>query len=258
MHLHPLPAFSDNYIWTLADDDGNALVVDPGEAAPVLRAAQQGLRPHTLLLTHHHPDHIGGAAELVARWPDLRVIAPEDERITTVTERVGNGDQVETGGLRFRVLEIPGHTRSHIAFASETDNDGWLFCGDTLFSLGCGRMFEGTPPQMLASLDKLAALPGTLQVCCGHEYTLANAAFAQRVEPGNPALRRRAEQAAAQRAAGKPTVPSTLDDERACNPFLRVDAPEVQATVAARLGRAPVDRVEVFAELRQWKDGFRA
>lgn len=259
MQLQPLPALTDNYIWTLADDAGNALLVDPGEAAPVLRAAQQGLRPRTVLLTHHHPDHVGGVAELVARWPDLRVVAPEDERITTATERVGDGDRVEAGGHTFRVLAIPGHTRSHVAFVSEPgDGEDLLFCGDTLFSLGCGRMFEGTSPQMLASLDRLAALPGSLQVCCGHEYTVANATFALRVEPGNPVVRQRAEQAAAQRADGRPTLPSTLADERAGNPFLRVDVPEVQATVAARLGRAPLDRVEVFAELRRWKDDFRA
>lgn len=257
MRLLPLPALSDNYIWTMATPDGEAIVVDPGEAGPVLQSAESGLRPRTVLLTHHHPDHVGGVAELRGRWPDLRVVAPADDRIDTATDRVGEGDAVEAGPWRFRVLSIPGHTRSHVAFASD-DPTGPLFSGDTLFSLGCGRMFEGTAPQMLASLDKLAALPGTLQVCCGHEYTLANAAFALAVEPGNAALAERHRQAGAQREAGRPTLPSTLAGERAANPFLRTDAPAVRATVAGRLGRDPSDRVETFAELRRWKDGFGA
>ena len=257
MRLLPLPALSDNYIWTMATQDGQAVVVDPGDAAPVLRAVDAGLVPHTVLLTHHHPDHIGGVAALRERWPALRVVAPEDDRITTATERAGEGDTVEACPWHFRVLAIPGHTRSHVAFASQ-EPDGPLFCGDTLFSLGCGRMFEGTAPQMLASLDTLAALPGTHLVCCGHEYTLANAAFAQAVEPGNPALVERERQARQQREAGQPTLPSTLAGERAANPFLRTDQPGVQASVASRLGHAPADRVETFAELRRWKDGFSA
>jgi hydroxyacylglutathione hydrolase len=258
MRLRPLPAFSDNYIWTLSHDNGRALVVDPGEAGPVLQAAAEGLRPEAVLLTHHHPDHIGGVGELLQSWPDLRVVAPDDERITTATERVGDRDTVEAIGRRFRVLSIPGHTSSHIAFASAPEDEDLVFCGDTLFSLGCGRMFEGTPAQMLASLERLASLPDSTRICCGHEYTLANAAFASVAEPGNPAVHWRTQQAQAQRAAGQPTLPSTLADERAANPFLRVDAPGIRASIAGRLGHAPTDRVEVFAELRRWKDGFRA
>ena len=259
MHPHPLPALRDNYIWTLVGDDGAAIVVDPGEADPVLQAAADGLRPAAILLTHHHADHVGGTAALCQRWPGLEVFAPADARIPAASRRVAEGDGVAVAGCRFRVLEIPGHTSSHVAFVSEDAAQGGpVFCGDTLFSLGCGRMFEGTPPQMLASLNRLAALPGQARVCCGHEYTLANAAFAAVVEPGNAALARRTAQAAAQRARGEPTVPSRLQDERAANPFLRVDAPEVRRSVAARLGREPADRVEVFAELRRWKDGFQA
>ena len=257
--LRPLPAFSDNYIWTLADDAGNAIVVDPGDAGPVLQAADRGLRPRTVLLTHHHDDHVGGVAMLRERWPDLRVVAPEEERIGTATERTGDGDTVEAGGLRFRVIAIPGHTRSHVAFHHAGEDDGGqLFCGDTLFSLGCGRLFEGTPAQMLASLDRLAALPGGTGICCGHEYTRANAAFARAVEPGNADLLQRSREVDAMRDSGHPSLPSILAVERACNPFLRVDAPGVRAAVAARLGREPRDRVEVFAELRHWKDGFNA
>jgi hydroxyacylglutathione hydrolase len=259
MRPHPLPALGDNYIWTLAADDGACLVVDPGEAGPVLRAADQGLRPAAVLLTHHHADHIGGTDQLRERWPELQVFAPDDDRIPAATRRVSDGETLAVGAWRFQVIAIPGHTRSHVAFVSEDAAQGGpVFCGDTLFSLGCGRMFEGTPPQMLASLDRLAALPGQAQVCCGHEYTVANAAFAGAVEPGNPAVARRAAQAAALRARGEPTVPSTLQDERAANPFLRVDEPEVRHSVASRLGREPDDRVEVFAELRRWKDGFQA
>jgi len=252
MRLHPLPAFADNYIWLLEGGDGGTIVVDPGDAAPVLAACER--QPAAVLLTHHHHDHIGGTADLLRRWPELPVLAPEDERIELPCRRVGDGGQVEVAGWTFDVLAIPGHTVSHIAFSAR----GVLFCGDTLFSLGCGRLFEGTPAQMLASLERLAALPGDTRICCGHEYTLANAAFARQVDPDNPALRRRTEDASAMRDAGLPTLPALLADERAANPFLRIDAPAVRAALTARLGREPADRVEAFAELRRWKDGFRA
>jgi hydroxyacylglutathione hydrolase len=168
---------------------------------------------------------------------------------------VGDGDTVTIASpaARFQVIEVHGHTRSHVAYHGH----GLLFCGDTLFSLGCGRMFEGTPAQMHGSLQRLAELPGHTQVCCGHEYTLANAAFAIEVEPGNPLLAGRRTEATRQRASGIPTLPSTIASERACNPFLRCDVPEVRSSAARRLGREPADAVETFATLRGWKDAFR-
>ena len=257
--LTPLPAFNDNYIWWVRQGD-RALVVDPGDASPVLQAlrAHPGVQLDAILITHHHRDHTGGLAELRAQT-GARVIGPSRESIDGPIQAVVQGDVVQACGLRFEVMDVPGHTAGHIAFfCADMDGDPLLFSGDTLFSGGCGRLFEGTPAQMLASLDALATLPGATRVCCAHEYTLSNLRFARAVEPGNLKLASHFMVCEALRADGLPTLPSRMDLEREINPFLRSRKASVAQSVKLRdesLNTA--DEVAVFAHLREWKNQFK-
>jgi hydroxyacylglutathione hydrolase len=250
-------AFADNYIWLIEAprDPKRLIAVDPGEAAPVIAELERsGSSLAAILLTHHHPDHIGGAAEL-AESAKVRVIGPADARIPMPIETVGDGDRCEFSdlGLGFDILHVPGHTLSHIAFAGH----GALFCGDTLFSAGCGRMFEGTPPQMHASLNRLRDLAPHTLMYCGHEYTAANLRFALTVEPANAAALDYRERVSRLRAGGLPSLPSRLSLEREVNPFLRCEIPAVRDAAAAHAGHALERAEDVFGTLRAWKDRFR-
>lgn len=250
--VHRLPAFDTNYLWLLTNGE-RAAVVDPGDAAPVLAALQRlecDLRD--ILITHHHADHIGGVDALLQAFPQARVYGPDDERIPQVQEVVRENDALTLESLdaTLTVLEVPGHTSSHIAYYG----DGKLFCGDTLFACGCGRLFEGTPEQMHASLTKIRNLPETTEVYCAHEYTLDNIEFALWVEPNNEALLTRRADATRMRENGEATVPFNLGLDRQTNPFLRFDAPQVERA-AQRFADADLSgEAQVFGAIRRWKD----
>lgn len=257
MNIVPLPAFQDNYLWLLHDGQ-RALVVDPGDAAPVADFLERsGLQLEAILVTHHHPDHTGGVDRLRAAT-GAQVYGPATEKIPGPLRQLAEGDEITALGLRFSVLDVPGHTAGHIAYYCEdVDGTPLVFCGDTLFSGGCGRLFEGTPQQMLQSLAKLAALPGSTRVCCTHEYTLANLKFARAVEPDNDDLRQYQQRCEALRAGGLPTLPSSIDQEKRINPFLRTELPAVARAAQSHDGTDPSDPVAVFAAIRQWKNEFR-
>ncbi|WP_424195725.1 hydroxyacylglutathione hydrolase [Ampullimonas aquatilis] len=257
----PISAFNDNYIWLLSDGK-YAVVVDPGQAAPVISALEeQGLTLTDILITHHHPDHVGGipALKYFASESLKRIIGPAAEIIEELTEKVNEGDTVSVLGNDFKVMDVGGHTKGHIAFyhaANEALGDT-VFCGDTLFSCGCGRLFEGTPEQMLASLDKLTALPDDTLVYCAHEYTLPNIRFARAVDLANTELALYERHCLALREEEKPTIPSSIGLEKKVNPFLRCDEPALRKMATTIKGQAITSRLDAFAALREWKDIFR-
>ena len=251
-----VPAFTDNYIWLVTNEQRQfAAVVDPGDAQPVIDELQRrNMSPVAILITHHHRDHTGGIEKLLEAYPGLPVYGPASEYIAHMTRALGEGQQVvlEELGLSFTVMDVPGHTAGHIAYYGE----GSLFCGDTLFSAGCGRLFEGSPSQLASSLAKLAALPDDTQVYCTHEYTLSNLAFAHAAEPHNPARDAYAARCKALRAANQPTLPSTIGLEKAINPFLRSEQPGIHDAIAAHHGTRPANALECLTALRAWKDNF--
>lgn len=261
LNISPIPAFNDNYIWMLRLGDARQVgIVDPGDAKPVLeRLRRLDLQLHTILITHHHADHTGGVADLLAAFPNANVIGPHSSRIPSIKQPCAQGDSVSAMGLRFEVLEIPGHTLDHIAFylpACAALEDGAVFCGDTLFAAGCGRIFEGEPTMMRNSLAKLAALPSSTLVFCAHEYTLANLRFALAAEPSNVDLQERLAATSTLRDAGTPSLPSNIALEKRTNPFLRCHNEVLAKMVAKHSGQKAQSEIDTFAQLRAWKDKF--
>ena len=256
LNVLTIPAFQDNYLWLIHDGE-HAAVVDPGDAAPIVAALEQhALSLAAILLTHHHADHVGGVPALLERF-QVPVFGPRSEAIPQVSQGLGEGDTVTIPELHLTldVFDVPGHTRGHIAYFASSQR--WLFCGDTLFAGGCGRLFEGTPQQMVASLDKLAALPDETKVYCAHEYTLSNLRFAREAEPGNAALLARLQAEQAKRDRGEPTVPSTIALEKQTNPFLRFREPAIADVLIRQQQLQDKAPTAIFAALRQWKNVYR-
>lgn len=254
--VQPVPAFNDNYLW-LIHNGKHAAVVDPGDAQPILDALSvQQLSLTAILLTHHHGDHVGGVKRLLETY-DVPVFGPRNDHISSVTVPLSEGDSVDIPelALRFSVLDVPGHTLGHIAYFCEERK--WLFCGDTLFAGGCGRLFEGTPAQMLASLNKLASLPDDTGVYCAHEYTVSNLRFAKEVEPSNTDLITRIQNEQSKRDRGLPTIPSTIGLEKSTNPFLRSDQPSITEKLVGEQKVSSGEPIAVFTALREWKNTYR-
>jgi hydroxyacylglutathione hydrolase len=254
MRIKPIPALKDNYIWMLVDaQSSTAWVVDPGEARGVLDTLKNfNLELKGILITHHHPDHCGGIAELLHAYPDISVYGSIHSDNPHINFRIGEGQSFSCFSLEGQVLEIPGHTLDHVAYYIEKA----LFCGDTLFSVGCGKVFEGTAQQMYESLSKLSRLPDDTKIYCGHEYTLANLKFAMLVDPGNKLLQQKLESATLALQTNGCTLPGLLEEEKKINPFLRCTAPEIIASVASHTGKRLANPVEVFHYLREWKNSL--
>ncbi len=259
MDVIPIPLLSDNYGYLVVGPDGTrAAVVDCSDAGPVLReVGRRGLRLEAILSTHHHFDHVGGNDDAARAIPGLRVIGSRADRtrVPALTEALADGEAFEVAGLRGQAIFIPAHTSGHLAYYF-ADGVPSVFSGDTLFAAGCGRLFEGSPAQMMSSLGKLAALPDATRVYCGHEYTEKNLRFAHELERGNHAIAEKLARVERLRAAGQPTVPSTIAEEKATNPFLRWSSPELRATLRGRFPDLPDDDVAVFAKTRELKDAY--
>ena len=256
--LTPIPALSDNYIW-MVRKNGHAIIIDPGVAAPVETALPHGVILEAILITHHHNDHVGGLRALHQRT-GARVYGPRNETLPYCDVRLGEGDRIHLPGcgLSFEVLDVPGHTAGHIAYFGELDpGRPAVFCGDTLFAAGCGRLFEGTPAQMVDSLGKLGTLPPQTLVCCAHEYTAANIRWALQVEPDNTALHEREREVTRLRGLDLPTVPSSIEAELRTNPFMRTECAQVGAAASAHAGTRLDTPQAVFACLREWKNNFK-
>jgi hydroxyacylglutathione hydrolase len=259
MDVVPIPQLQDNYAYLIIDrGSGEAAIVDCAEAAPVLdEVRKQGVRLTSVLATHHHYDHVGGNTDLLGRVTGLRIYgsAGDAPKIPGITDRMHDGDALQVGGLAARIIFIPAHTSGHVAYHFPDEHA--VFTGDTLFAAGCGRLFEGDAAQMMSSLGRLASLPDDTRVYCGHEYTQKNLEFAVSLEPGNRAATKKLDDVRALRKAGKPTVPSTIAEEKATNPFLRTDSPELAATVRGKVPGIPAkDPIALFAAVRALKDRF--
>ncbi|MFT4273283.1 MAG: hydroxyacylglutathione hydrolase [Pantoea sp.] len=251
MNLTSIPALQDNYIWTLTDEHNHCLIVDPGEAQPVLdKIRVHRWQPVAILLTHHHHDHVGGVAELLQQFPELEVFGPQETADKGATRIVGDGDEFTLLGINFRVIATPGHTLGHISYYSSP----YLFCGDTMFSGGCGRLFEGTAQQMFESFQKLNQLPGDTLICCAHEYTLSNMKFAAAILPHDPKILARFQQIKDLRAENRITLPTNLALEREINLFLRTQDADLQEALGGNFTTAPL--WQTFADLREKKDRF--
>lgn len=251
MNLTSIPALQDNYIWTLTDEQNSCLIVDPGEAQPVLEKVRaNGWHPVAILLTHHHQDHVGGVTELLKHYPDIEVYGPQETENQGARHIVNEGDRITLLGLEFEVFHTPGHTLGHISYYSPP----YLFCGDTMFSGGCGRLFEGTPKQMYESFQKLDQLPGETLVCCAHEYTLSNLTFSAAILPQDPQIMAEYQKIKDLRAKNGITLPTKLAHERQINLFLRTQDPDLQRAINVDLSSNPV--WHTFAVLRQKKDNF--